>query len=160
MDPDNAHAVSDSEAEGGFYGDFIHGLDSKKRLTIPSVWREQLSTLRELVVLPGVNDKCLCVYPAREMTRRMHQFRKLATSDREGRRLTRVLAARGERVAWDGNGRVRVKDPLLEHAGIVEQVMLVGAMHHFELWDPERWQQEKQAVEESDFADLARYLGL
>lgn len=160
MDPQSSGAAKDIEFEGGFFGDFVHGLDAKKRLTIPSVWREQLSTLRQLFVLPGVNDKCLCVYPAREMTRRMRQFRKLATSDREGRRLTRVLAARGELVEWDGNGRVRVKDSLLEHAGIGDQVMLVGSMHHFELWDPEQWQQEKQAVEKGDFEELARYLGL
>jgi len=91
----------------------------------------------------------------------MRQFRKLATSDREGRRLTRVLAARGERLTWDGNGRIRVKDSLMEHAGIADQVMLVGAMYHFELWNPELWQQEMQAaVEESDFAEKAQYLGL
>jgi MraZ protein len=160
VERDEIAPEKDFDLEGGFCGDFIHTLDGKRRLTIPSVWRGRLGTARELFVLPGVNDKCLCVYPAREMTRLVREFRKLRSTDRRGRRLTRVLSARGELLEWDGNGRIRVKDPLLEHAAIRDQVMLVGDMDHFELWNPEQWEQEKQAVELGDFDELAQYLGL
>ncbi len=160
MEHDETTPEKDVSLEGGFCGDFVHTLDGKKRLTIPSVWRGRLGAMRELFVLPGVNDKCLCVYPAREMTRLVQEFRKLRSTDRRGRRLTRVLAARGELLEWDGNGRIRVKDPLLEHALIGDQVMLVGDMDHFELWNPEQWELEKQAVETGEFGELAQYLGL
>jgi MraZ protein len=152
--------IPDLSFEGGMVGEYAHQLDAKKRLTIPSDWRERVGVSRELFVLPGVNDKCLCVYPAREMTRRMHQFRELSTADREGRRLTRMLAARGDLVVWDGQGRIRVKDSLLEYAQIEEQAMLVGALDHFEMWKPEQWQAEREAVEQVNLAKLAESLGL
>lgn len=150
----------DLSFEGGMVGEYVHQLDVKKRLTIPSDWRERVGMSRELFVLPGVNDKCLCVYPAREMTRRMHQFRELSSADRGGRRLTRMLAARGDLVVWDGQGRIRVKDPLMDYAEIQEQVMLVGALDHFEMWNPQLWQAEREAVEQADLAKLAESLGL
>lgn len=145
--------------QGVFVNKYTHSLDSKKRLTIPSDWRELVGVPRRLFVLPGVNDKCLCVYPAREMTRRMERLRTLSIADEKGRQLARTLASRSDLVPWDSQGRIRIKDELLEYAELENQVILSGAFDSFELWTPDRWQKRMGESGQANLGDAARYVG-
>jgi MraZ protein len=146
--------------DGGlFVNTYVHNLDAKKRLTIPSDWREVVGVPQRLFVLPGVNEKCLCVYPAREMTRRLESLRKLSIADKKGRRLARTLASRSDLVPWDSQGRIRIKDSLLDHAELREQVTLVGTFDGFELWSPDLWKEQDSLVDQENIGDAARYVG-
>ncbi|MBU0677246.1 MAG: hypothetical protein KJ626_03945 [Verrucomicrobia bacterium] len=144
---------------GVFVGTYIHSLDPKKRLTIPADWREMVGVPRRLLVLPGVNDKCLCVYPFREMPHRMDKLRKLSIADTKGRQLARTLASRSDQPAWDSQGRIRIKDDLLVHAGIENQVVLAGTFDGFELWNPDEWNKINGTVDPKQLGDAARYVG-
>ncbi len=145
--------------QGVFVNQYVHSLDSKKRLTIPSDWRELVGVPRRLFVLPGVNDKCLCVYPAREMTRRMERLRNLSIADEKGRQLARTLASRSDLVPWDSQGRVRIKDELLAFAGLTNQVVLVGTFDGFELWNPDQWKEQSGSMDQPRLGEAARYVG-
>jgi len=146
--------------QGVFVGEFRHLLDPKKRLTIPSVWREQVGVPEQLYVLPGVNVPCLCVFPAREMARRLERIRSLSLADEKGRQFLRTLASRSDLVPWDTQGRIRVKDDLLISADLSSDVVLVGAFEYFELWSPERWkQQQESSATTSSLGEAARYVG-
>jgi len=141
-----------------FVSTYTHALDSKKRLTIPSDWREIAGVPRRLLVLPGVDVKCLCVYPAREMTRRLEKLRELSIADERGRQFARTLASRSDLVAWDSQGRIRIKDELLDYAGLINQVELTGALDHFELWSPENLKLTNP-MEPKALADAIRSVG-
>lgn len=43
-----------------------------------------------------------------------------------------------ELLAFDDNGRVRLPDDFIAHAGLGETVKFVGMRDKFEIWDPER----------------------
>ena len=144
---------------GVFVNTYSHSLDSKKRLTIPSDWRELVGVPRRLFVLPGVNVKCLCVYPAREMTRRLEKLRNLSIADEKGRQLARTLASRSDLVPWDSQGRIRIKDELLDFADLVNQVVLVGTFDGFELWSPDQWKQQSGMMDQTGLGEAARYVG-
>ncbi|MGI6086403.1 MAG: division/cell wall cluster transcriptional repressor MraZ [Kiritimatiellia bacterium] len=153
--PNNIDAMA-----GGFVSRFRHSLDPKKRLTIPAEWREQVGPLKRLYVLPGLNDdKCLYIYPAAEMAHRLAKFRQIGIADRRARVLARVLAANSELLEWDTQGRIRIKDDLLEQAGISNQVELIGAFDHFEAWNPEAWQ-VAGAVGDATIEEALRYVDL
>ena len=145
--------------QGVFVNTYTHSLDTKKRLTIPSDWRELAGVPRRLFVLPGVNDKCLCVYPAREMTRRLEKLRNLSIADEKGRHLARMLASRSDLVPWDTQGRIRIKDELLDFADLKNQVIMVGTFDGFELWSPDRWKEQNSSMEQPKLGDAARYVG-
>ena len=145
--------------EGVFVNTYAHNLDSKKRLTIPSDWRELVGVPKRLFVLPGVNDPCLCVYPAREMTRRLEKLRNLSIADEKGRQLARTLASRSDLVPWDAQGRIRIKDELLDYARLTAEVVLVGTFDGFELWSPEQWKQQQSSATQSNLGEAARYVG-
>ena len=147
-----------------FLGNFVHALDGKKRLTIPAEWRELTGTPAQLVVLPSVtesdSDRCLWVYPLREWNRRLEKLRAVSSADENIRRALRVLASRSEMLTWDGVGRLRVRDELLNHAGLTSQVMLVGAFERFELWEPELWKQQVGSVDSTSLKKAVQFVGL
>ena len=159
MENRNISAANEMAGQGVFVNTYTHSLDSKKRLTIPSDWRELVGVPRGLFVLPGVNDKCLCVYPAREMTRRLEKLRNLSIADEKGRQFARTLASRADLVPWDSQGRIRVKDELLGYADLVNQVVLVGTFDGFELWSPDRWKEQTGSLDQPDLGEAARYVG-
>lgn len=146
--------------QGVFVGNFRHLLDPKKRLTIPSGWREQVGDPAQVYVMPGLNEPCLLVYSARDMARRTERIRSLSIADATGRHFLRTVASRSDLVTWDAQGRIRVKDELLDYAGITSEVVLVGAFEMFELWSPEKWKsQQESSAATLDLGEAARYVG-
>lgn len=146
--------------QGVFVGQFHHSLDPKKRLTIPSQWREQVGKPEQVFVLPGIDQPCLTVFPAREMALRIERVKTLSIGDNKGRNFLRILASRSELLPWDAQGRIRVRDELLDYAGIASEVVLVGAFECFELWSPEKWKRHQESCDISaNLGEAARYVG-
>ncbi len=143
---------------GGFVDHFLHALDPKKRLTIPSEWRERLVGPPSLYVLPGLNgEKCLYVYPLSEMAPRLEKLQKMGIGDKRARMFARALASRADLVVCDSQGRIRIKDELLEYAGLTAQVELVGLFNHFEIWNPDQ-RKASGAIDEATMEDAVRYV--
>jgi len=143
---------------GIFVGNFSHSLDPKRRLTIPSEWRAQITDTKGLYVLPDIHQKCLCVFQASEMFRRMEKMRQHSFSDARVRQFARVLGAQAELLPWDSQGRIRIKDELLSFAGLVDQIELVGTFDSFELWNPDQWK-AIGGMDRSSMQEAARYVG-
>jgi MraZ protein len=143
---------------GAFVGQYVHSMDGKKRVTIPSDWREAAEN-PVLFVLPGVNEKCLYVYTAREMAERLQKVRAASVANVQAQKFLRDFFSRADRVSLDAGGRIRVKDSLLEYAGIINQMVLVGVGSRFELWSPESWNEQNSQMDQSQFAEAAQYIG-
>lgn len=143
----------------GFVGRFLHALDPKKRLTIPSEWRSQMGDATSLFVLPGLHgDQCLYVYPASEMMPRLEKLRKTSIGDKKTRVFARMLASKSDLVSFDSQGRIRIKDDLLEYAGLTAQVECIGLFNHFELWNPDQRKAAEAAVDQATMEDAVRYV--
>jgi MraZ protein len=158
VEPTSPVLEQEIRGQGVFVSTFTHSLDPKKRLTIPSEWRAQVGTPESLYVVPDVNLKCLFVFPAAEMARRLVRIQQYSITDPTARQFARVLASQSDLLAWDSQGRIRIKDELLAFAGLTDQVVLVGAFNMFELWNPDRLRQEG-ALDRANLQDAARYVG-
>ena len=143
---------------GAFVGCYTHSLDGKKRVTIPSDWREAAGN-PTLYVLPGVGVHCLYVVTAREMAQRLEKFRSVSIANAQAMKFSRDFFSRADRVVLDSQGRIRVKDALLEQAGILNQMVLVGVGSRFELWSPESWNEQNSQLDQSKFAEAAQFIG-
>lgn len=108
---------------------------------MPSRYREELALRCEghLVITVDVYDKCLCIYPLCEWERVEAQLSRLPTSHPQARRYKRVLTGNAEDLELDGNGRILVPQRLRDYAGLGKQVVLVGQLHKFQLWDEKTW---------------------
>jgi MraZ protein len=158
MEEANPILEKEIAGQGVFVSHFTHSLDPKRRLTIPSEWRAQVGSPRSLYVLPDVNQRCLCCFPAGEMIRRLEKMRRHSIADQKARQFARVLASQSDLVSWDAQGRIRIKDELLAFAGLRDQVNLVGAFDTFELWNPDAFR-DAGGMNREGIQDAARYVG-
>jgi MraZ protein len=122
-----------------FVGSFTHSLDAKRRMIFPAPWRALLGEDHRLFAFPHPDDKCLYLYTANEMMRRLNALRSGGPLDADAQRAVRSFTAGAEMLNWDAQGRVRISDNLLAHAEVKEQLALVGTFTRIELWSAENF---------------------
>lgn len=126
-------------------------LDGKGRVAIPARHREYLREVcgGRLVVTVDL-DRCLLIYPRPEWLDVEQRLVSLSSTNRDARRLKRLLVGYAEECDMDGQGRILVSQPLRAFAGLDKRLVLVGQGNKFELWDEERW----NALSEELLADV------
>jgi MraZ protein len=138
-----------------FVGSFTHSLDAKRRMIFPSSWRHLAGESNQLFAFPHPEDKCLYLYTAAEMMRRLDELRSGGSIDRNDQQAIRSITAGADLLAWDGQGRIRIGENLLAHIEVKEQVVLVGALTRIELWSVENFDlalpQDSSAAEDLFF---------
>ena len=128
-----------------FRGQYEHSLDAKDRITIPARFRAALS---DGVVLAQGLEPCVEVYSETAYGDVEQRFlADLNPFDREGRRTQRRFHARSEDETLDSAGRVRLPKRLIEHAGLEGSCVIAGVMNRLEIWNPERWAAENEAID-------------
>lgn len=119
-------------------------LDAKGRLAIPTRYRERLREQCDSALVVTVDtDGCLLLYPLPEWQEIERKLMKLPSFNKAARRLQRLLVGHAVDLEMDSQGRVLLPAPLREYAGMEKQVMMVGQMNKFELWDEERWNAQR-----------------
>ena len=121
----------------GFVGRFDHSLDVKGRVILPARFR---SSFERGGCLTQHHERCLALWTPGEFDRQMSE---MLVAAREGsaadRNFTRVWAAGSVEVEIDRQGRMGIPSNLREFAGLEGEVLVVGAIDHIELWNPEEW---------------------
>ena len=128
-------------------GTYEHTIDDKNRLTLPARLRESFAD--GIVVTRGI-ERCLDAYRREDWVR--HVESRLATLDplsKETRKLQRLLFSGASEAQLDKQGRVMISAPLIEHAGLARDVVVVGIRDHLEIWDRDAWRRELAEVEGS-----------
>jgi MraZ protein len=130
-----------------FLGQYEHTLDAKNRLTIPAKFRGPLS---DGVVLAKQLDTCISIWPATSWER--FTERSLTSRDpfdEDVRTLQRFFHAGSFDTRLDAAGRVMLPQPLLEHAALRKEVVLIGNQDTIEVWDADRWREEDARINEA-----------
>ncbi len=122
-----------------FVGSYTHSLDTKRRMIFPSSWRNLTGESNQLFAFPHPEEKCLFLYTAAEMMRRLEELRNGGTIDRNDQQAIRSITAGADMLVWDAQGRIRIGENLLAHIEVKEQVVLVGALTRIELWSAENF---------------------
>jgi MraZ protein len=157
---DKERSVSESTGRGFFTGTYIHSLDAKKRLTVPSEWRDLVDESKRFFLIPSVDAKCLSLYTMQDFEHRLARLRERSMADPKARLMARILGSQSTFVSWDTAGRIRVKDELLEYAEIADQVAMVGTFDRIELWNAEEWKRMKGEEDElTILKDAIQYVG-
>ena len=112
----------------GLVDTFRHSLDDKKRLTIPSEWRDALGNPSYVYVLPSPTEECLELIPVELMERVVAQYDEADLFDDEADAEQRAIASLSQMLKVDSAGRIRIGDDFLAHAGIKSGVTMIGGM--------------------------------
>jgi len=125
-------------------GEYIHIIDSKKRLAIPAKFRKELGT--KAVITKGL-DQCLVLYPIPEWERVAESLGKLPTGQSENRSFVRDIFSGASDVEIDALGRILIPEYLKKFANLEEKVVIVGVYKRLEIWDEQRWNEYKDRIE-------------
>lgn len=114
-------------------------IDDKGRLAIPARLRAQLGEEYGKNVAVTLGPECVEIYPAPVFRKMAEQIPKIA--DRAKRVLVqRLFLGNAVESEIDGQGRISVPPLLRDMKALGNDVVLVGAYDHFELWSYAQWQ--------------------
>ena len=125
-----------------FITTFAGTLDAKGRVCIPAAYRQVLTAQNTpgVYVCPRFIDPVLDCFGQALMdvtTARLatqDPFLSPAFDDE-----ATTLIARTHILSPDENGRVRLPDALIEHAGLKDRVLFAGKVQKFQIWDADRY---------------------
>ncbi len=139
-----------------FRGHFEHTLDAKNRLSIPARFRASFSAG---VVLAKDPEPCMAVWtPDTHEAIIERALGNLNPMGSEYRKLSRFYQGNSFEIDLDASGRVILPAPLLAHAGIAKEVVVVGVGDHLEVWSAERWQRQQEALD-AEIGEVTERLG-
>lgn len=133
-------------------GQYEHTLDNKGRLTVPSEYGAELAAG---IVLTRGMEGCLYLFPRGEFERLGDRLRELSLTDSRARKLRRWLFPQAHAAEPDRQRRIVIPQWLRDMAGITDKVMIAGMDNYVELWNPDTWREQDQALRtELDDADF------
>jgi MraZ protein len=135
--------MADNQTEPIFFGNrYRHGVDSKRRVQVPSKWRPESGKGKYFVMVweHETAGNHLRVLPVEEMVRLRDELSRKVEQDPAKSVLKRVLGSEMDSVELDSAGRICLSAEMAKAAGIAtdQQVVLAGAFSHFEIWNGER----------------------
>ena len=139
-----------------FRGHFEHSLDAKNRLSIPARFRASFSNGTVLAKDP---ETCVAVWTPETHEQRLERaLGDLNPLGSQYRKLSRFYQGNSFEIDLDASGRVTLPAPLLTHASIAKEVVVVGVGDHLEVWAAERWRSEQEALD-AQIGEVTEQLG-
>lgn len=123
-----------------FLGSFEPNLMDKGRIALPKKIREELGSSR-LILTIGF-EKCIFGFTEKmweEVTK--PELERPLFSDKEGRDLRRKMYSEAVNIELDSQGRCVIPKGMLDFADVVDQLVVIGAGDHFEIWSKKHWEE-------------------
>jgi MraZ protein len=124
-----------------FRGRYEHTIDQKGRTSIPSRFRELLSTkyADDRLIVTSFLDPCLIAYPVAEWQAFEERVRALPRFDPKVVRLKRVFISGASECPIDRNGRILIPPVLRDFAGLKREIVWSGMVDYIEIWAKDAW---------------------
>lgn len=128
-----------------FQGASAINLDAKGRMSIPARHRDALALEYEgRFTLTRHPDGCLLFFP--RLVWQRHRER-IAAWPISARAWQRIFLGNACDVELDSAGRILIAPELRQAAGLTREIMMIGMVSHFEIWDAARLaEQEQRAI--------------
>lgn len=138
-----------------FIGEYQHSIDAKKRLALPSKFRNDLGS--KVVVTRGL-DMCLFVYPLKVWEVLAHKLGSMPIGESQTRSFIRLMLAGAVDVDVDSQGRILLPEYLKQYAALEKEITIAGLYDRLEIWDTKQWEVYKASAE-NNASDVAEQLG-
>ena len=125
-------------------GEYIHTVDEKKRISLPSKFRKEIG--KKIVVTRGL-DNCLFLYPLKEWEKISGKLSELGMGQADTRGFNRFMLAGAVEIDVDTIGRILIPDFLREFAELTHRVVFAGVHNRIEIWNETKWSEYKAKIE-------------
>ena len=137
-----------------FIGEYHHTIDEKKRLIIPTKFREELG--KEFIITRGI-EKCLYVYSKPSWDEITNKLETLPFTKKNAREFNRFFLSGATLAELDKSGRVLLTSPQISYANITKECVIVGVGERIELWPLDSWNDFYETAREN-MSDIAENL--
>ncbi len=128
-----------------FFGRYEHSLDDKGRVILPSKFR---GSFEHGGYLTQYTDGCLSLWTPEQFDLQMENMQERAATSKQDRNLVRLWASTSHELEIDRQGRMAIPARLRDYAGLVADVLLLGAIDRVELWNRQAWDEKVLPEEE------------
>lgn len=139
-----------------FRGRSRHTLDVKGRLAIPARFKEFLEKRGDDCLVVTNHDKCLWAFAREDWRVIEEKAASLPQFDLAVNTYLRYFIS-GAVECPVKQGRISIPPDLREIAGLTKEVVLVGELKRFEIWEKDRWAAEFEQSKES-FPEVSQSL--
>ena len=135
---------------GKYIGTYNRTLDAKKRLQLPAKMTEVMPS--KFYMLRGF-DGCIAVYEESEYEKLLSTLQPKLLEGPSSYKFIRMVMASVRELEVDSHGRVNLGEEVVEKYRLGTEIMVIGMIDHFEIWDPtsfaEYSNEESESYEEA-----------
>ena len=131
----------DKQLNDLFEGRSRHSLDEKGRLAIPARFKEVLEKRGDSSLVVTNLNNCLVAFAGDDWQRIKEKAVSLPMFDAAANIYFRYFVSGAIECSLK-QGRILIPPDLRELAGLKKEVVLVGHLTRFEIWDRDRWEEE------------------
>ena len=144
-----------------FIGTEYKTLDSKGRLVIPSKFRKAtgIEEGEGFIVVSGPNPYIL-LFTKQDWERVYEKVSRSSAQEGDVFDIRRTFFPSAEFLLLDKQGRLVLPPIMVAEAGLRQEIAVLGAGDHIEIWDRERWETyRKEKLKSQDQAAWRAYFG-
>ena len=119
-----------------FMGEYHHNIDEKGRLIMPAKFRNDLKD--KFIITRGL-EKCLYVYSLEDWDKLVSKLNTLPLTKKDARIFIRSFFSGAAQIEVDRQGRINITSPLIDHAGLTKECVIIGANDRIEIWSKDEW---------------------
>ena len=120
-----------------FLGEYNPSFTKGNRLALPKKLREAI--IGNTVILVRGLEKCVYGFDKSQWLLEAGRHIDLSLFDKESRKLKRYLYSGASETDLDAQRRFVVPTNLIDYANLNNEVYIVGAGDHFEIWQSQNW---------------------
>ena len=135
-----------------FLGEYQTKFSGKGRVILPRKFRQELKS-QEVVLSRGF-EECIWGFDLNDFEVEARKQLEISATEERGRFLRRYLFSGSESVELDAQGRIIIPSALLDFASVKEEVTIIGAGDHFEIWDSKNWKKHLKEISR-DYAEIS-----
>jgi MraZ protein len=132
-----------------FTGSYFHTMDNKGRVKIPSRYLEIIEESKDRRITITNWEGYVMAFPQSAWVVFAEELAKKPMLDPKYRPIQRFLISGAEECALDRQGRILVSQNLRNYADLSREVVMVGALRCFEIWDRSTFESHRKNLEEN-----------
>ena len=128
-----------------FLGEYKAKFTGKGRVILPHKFRQELKG-KEVILSRGF-ENCIWGFDLKDFEKEARKQLEISATEERARYIRRYLFSGSESVELDAQGRIIIPSALLDFASVKDEVTVIGAGDHFEIWDVKLWKKHMKEVE-------------
>lgn len=129
-----------------FLGEYQTRFTGRGRIILPKIMRDEVGREKVIILSRGF-ECCIFGFSKKGFEKEARKQLEISATEERARYLRRYLFSGSATAELDGQGRFIIPSTLLTYAKVGEEVVIVGAGDHFEIWNKSFWKKHLKTVE-------------